>query len=61
MIELEPDILMFLNNRVELNGSLLQFKHKASFIRNDDIIYPPTDKFKGSISFLIIYSVYFTF
>lgn len=33
---------MLLNNRVELKGSLLQFKNKVSFILNYYILDPPT-------------------
>lgn len=36
-----PDFLMLLINRIELNCSLLQFKHKASFMAMDNVIYPP--------------------
>lgn len=36
-----PDALVPLINRIELNCSLLQFKHKASFMVMDNAIYPP--------------------
>lgn len=36
-----PDFLMLLYNGIELNRSLLQFKHKASFMTVDHVVYPP--------------------
>lgn len=34
---------MLQDNRIEFNGSLLQFKHKASFVMNNYIFDPPID------------------
>lgn len=39
-----PDVLMLLKYRVELDGSLLQFKHKVSFMLNNDLPNPPIGK-----------------
>lgn len=38
-----PDILVLQDNRIEFNGSLLQFKHKASSVLRNYIFDPPTD------------------
>lgn len=37
---------MLLNDRIEFKGSLLQFKHKTSFMLNDYILDPPIKLFK---------------
>lgn len=36
-----PDFLMLPYNRIKLNCSLLQFKHKAPFMIMNNAIYPP--------------------
>lgn len=48
-----PNILMLLYNGIELDRSLLQFKHKASFILDDYISYSPTNR----IQWIIIYDI----
>lgn len=44
-----PNILMLCNNRIEFNGSLLQFQHKISFVLNNYIFDPPTDGIQRTI------------
>lgn len=39
-----PDVLMLLKYTVELDGSLLQFKHKVSLVWNNNLPNPPTGK-----------------
>ena len=36
-----PDVLVLLNDGIKFNGSLLQFKEKASFILYNYVLYPP--------------------
>lgn len=38
-----PDVLMLHDNRIEFNGSLLQFKNKTSFVLRNCIFDSPTD------------------
>lgn len=38
-----PDVLMLHDNRIEFNGSLLQFKNKTSFVLRNYTFDPPTD------------------
>lgn len=38
-----PNILMLLNNGIEFDRSLLQFKHKVSSVLNDNISDPPIE------------------